>query len=376
MSVLDLSDVGLRMGRRVAGVRWSLVLNLALIAGVGVTILYSVAGGQWQPWALTHALRFAAATVLMLALSLVSIDMWKRLAYFVYGAGLILLVAVETNGTLVNGARRWVDVGPVHIQPSEIMKIGIVLALAAYYHDLTQSNSARRPGILQLIPALLLISVPSVLVFHQPDLGTAVLVAASGIGIVFFAGLSMRLISAGLVGAIALLPLFYFYVMKPYQRERVTTLFNPEQDPLGTGYHVIQSKIAIGSAGIAGKGFLHGTQAKLDYLPEKQTDFIFTSVAEEFGLFGAIVVLVLFAVLLIQAMMIAQRHKMVFAKLVIAGVVVTTLMHVVINIGMVMGLLPVVGVPLPLISHGGTAMITLMVGFGIVLSAARVIDRR
>ncbi len=356
---------------RFEGFRWGLVINLGLIALLGVLALYSVAGGSLFPWALNHALRFIPATILMLMLASIRIDTWRFLAYFIYAAGLLLLIAVETNGQIVNGARRWVDIGPVRIQPSEIIKIGMVLAVAAYYRDVTHHYGWNARSLLTAIPALALIAAPAFLVFHQPDLGTALLVVATGCAVIFFAGLDLRVIVAALGGATAALPFFYFYVMKPYQRERVTTFLNPEQDPLGAGYHVIQSKIAIGSAGILGKGYLNGSQAQLDYLPEKQTDFIFTSIAEEFGLFGAILVLGFYGALLLQTIFLAEKLKDPFARLAVAGVWAITILHVVINIGMVMGLLPVVGVPLPLISHGGTAMITIMVSYAVVLSATR-----
>lgn len=356
---------------RFEGMRWGLVVNLALIAFLGALALYSVAGGSLFPWALNHALRFMMATVLMLMLASIRIDTWRFLAWFIYGAGLLLLIAVETNGKLVNGARRWVDIGPAHIQPSEIVKIGIVLAIAAYYRDVTHHYGWNPRSLWTAMPALGLIAAPAILVFHQPDLGTAMLITATGCAVIFFAGLDLRIVLAAIGSAAAALPFFYFYVMKPYQRERLHTFVNPEQDPLGAGYHVIQSKIAIGSAGIQGKGFLNGSQAQLDYLPEKQTDFIFTSIAEEFGLFGAILVLGLFGALLLQTIFLAEKLKDPFARLAVAGVWAFTILHVVINIGMVMGLLPVVGVPLPLISHGGTAMITIMVSYAVVLSATR-----
>jgi rod shape determining protein RodA len=263
------------------------------------------------------------------------------------------------------GATRWIDLGFTSLQPSEIMKIGIVLALARYYHNIDPRNAG---SLLWSIPPLLMIAAPVGLVMHQPDLGTALLIASAGVGIMFLAGLRWRyIIPAGIAavgGAIAA----YFFVLHQYQRDRINTFLNPEADPLGTGYHVAQSKIAIGSAGLFGKGYLQGTQSQGDFLPEKHTDFIFTMIGEEFGLLGAVSVLGLYFALFILTMAVSARARTMFGRLAAAGIALTLALYVFINTSMVIGLVPVVGIPLPLISFGGTAMLTLMTGYAIVLS--------
>ncbi|CAN7206713.1 rod shape-determining protein RodA [Caulobacter sp. LjRoot300] len=342
---------------------WTLCLVLALIAGAGALMLFSIAGGSWEPWADKHLLRFGIYFILMIVLALVDLRVWFSLAYPIYGVGLLLLVAVALVGDSSLGAQRWLAVGPVRFQPSEIMKIGVVLALARYYHGLS-ADSARLSWKL-LIPAAL-IGAPVLLVAHQPDLGTAMLIALPGLAVMVLAGLSLRLIAVGAVGVLAALPPFIFFVLHDYQRNRILTFMDPEKDPSGNGYHIMQSKIALGSGGLLGKGWGLGSQSQLNFLPEKQTDFIFATLAEEFGFVGCVSVLFLYGVAIFMALRIASISHSHFGRLSAAGVTATFALYVLINGAMVMGMAPVVGVPMPMLSYGGTVMLTVMVGFGLV----------
>jgi rod shape determining protein RodA len=342
---------------------WTLCLVLCLIAGTGALMLFSIAGGSWEPWADKHLLRFGIYFVMMIILSMVDLRVWFSMAYPVYGIALLLLVAVEAVGDVSLGAQRWLQLGPLRFQPSEIMKIGVVLALARYYHGLS-ADSARLSWKL-LIPVAL-IGAPTLLVAHQPDLGTAVLIALPGLAVMVLAGLSLRLIIAGIVAALAALPPFIFFVLHDYQRNRILTFMDPEKDPSGNGYHIMQSKIALGSGGLMGKGFGLGSQSQLNFLPEKQTDFIFATLAEEFGFIGCFSVLFLYGVAIFMALRIASISHSHFGRLSAAGVTATFALYVLINGAMVMGMAPVVGVPMPMLSYGGTVMLTVMVGFGLV----------
>jgi rod shape determining protein RodA len=342
---------------------WTLCLVLCLIAGTGALMLFSIAGGSWEPWADKHLLRFGIYFVIMIGLAMLDLRVWFSLAYPIYGIGLILLVLVELVGDVSLGAQRWLQLGPLRFQPSEVMKIGVILALARYYHGLS-ADSARLSWKL-LIPVAL-IGAPTLLVAHQPDLGTAVLIAAPGVAVMVLAGLSLRLIIVGIVGVLAALPPFIFFVLHDYQRNRILTFMNPEKDPSGNGYHIMQSKIALGSGGLMGKGFGLGSQSQLNFLPEKQTDFIFATLAEEFGFIGCFSVLFLYGVAIFMALRIASISHSHFGRLSAAGVTATFALYVLINGAMVMGMAPVVGVPMPMLSYGGTVMLTVMVGFGLV----------
>ncbi|CAN5361147.1 rod shape-determining protein RodA [soil metagenome] len=342
---------------------WTLCLVLCLIAGTGALMLFSIAGGSWEPWADKHLLRFGIYFVMMIILSMVDLRVWFSMAYPVYGIALLLLVAVEAVGDVSLGAQRWLAIGPLRFQPSEIMKIGVVLALARYYHGLS-ADSARLSWKL-LIPVAL-IGAPTLLVAHQPDLGTAVLIALPGLSIMVLAGLSLRVIIAGIVATLAALPPFIFFVLHDYQRNRILTFMDPEKDPSGNGYHIMQSKIALGSGGLMGKGFGLGSQSQLNFLPEKQTDFIFATLAEEFGFIGCFSVLFLYGVAIFMALRIASISHSHFGRLSAAGVTATFALYVLINGAMVMGMAPVVGVPMPMLSYGGTVMLTVMIGFGLV----------
>ncbi|MDR3510559.1 MAG: rod shape-determining protein RodA [Caulobacteraceae bacterium] len=344
---------------------WTLTIMLSLIAGAGGMMLYSIAGGAWEPWAAKHLIRFGLCLVLMLALAVVDLRVWFAIAYPVYGLGFLLLLAVEVVGHRSLGATRWLQFGPLGVQPSEIMKIGLVLALARFYHGLP-AQQARWSWRL-LIPAAM-IGAPALLVAKEPDLGTAILLAATGGAVMMLAGLSLRVIVAGVVGAVAAVPPFVMFLLKPYQRDRILTFLHPETDPSKSGYHILQAKIALGSGGILGKGFGLGSQSQLNFLPEKQTDFIFATLAEEFGLVGCLSMLALYAAVIVIALRIANVSHSHFGRLSAAGVTATFALYVLINGAMVMGLAPVVGVPMPLLSYGGTVMVTVMVGFGLVQS--------
>lgn len=347
-------------------INWAFVLLVILIGGIGIGMLYSVAGGDWSPWAIRHAGRFGIGLSIMIVAALFPPRFWMGLAYPAYLGALILLVGVEVMGVTVMGAQRWIELGPLRMQPSEVMKIALVLALARYYHDLPQEKISSLGGL--LIPAAM-IGAPALLIVVQPDLGTAVLVGATGASIVFCAGLSWRVITAGGIAAAISLPLALRYGLEDYQRQRITTFLNPEADPLGAGYNIIQSKIALGSGGFTGKGFMQGTQSQLNYLPEHQTDFIFTTLGEEWGFVGGVFVMVLYGLLLANCLAIAMSCRSTFLRLTVMGITTTLALYVFINIAMVMGVVPVVGVPLPMISYGGTVMLAVLFGLGLILGA-------
>ncbi|HSZ51098.1 MAG TPA: rod shape-determining protein RodA [Caulobacteraceae bacterium] len=345
---------------------WTMCALLAAIAGVGTIVLYSIAGGSWSPWAAKHLLLFGFCFVAMVLLATVDLRVWFTAAYPIYGLGLLMLLAVAVAGHSTMGARRWLDLGPIRLQPSEIVKVGLVLALARFYQGL-EAGKARLSWRL-LIPAAL-IGAPAALVAHQPDLGTAILIAATGGLMMVLGGLSLPLAGAVLAAVAAAAPVAFAFVLKPYQRARLLTFLHPEADRSGSGYHIIQSKIALGSGGVLGKGFGLGTQSQLNFLPEKSTDFIFSSMAEEFGFLGCVSVLALYAGVIYLGLRIASNAYSHFARMAAAGTIITFSLCVLINGAMVMGLAPVVGVPMPLLSFGGTVMITMMAGFALVLSA-------
>ena len=353
------------LGQKLWQVSWSLVLLFCLIAAIGFAMLYSAAGGALDPWTLRQVARFGVSIMLMLAVAVTDIRIWRRYAYLLYFLVLALLVAVELIGIMGMGAQRWINLGVFQLQPSELMKIALVLVLARYFHGTTLEEIGRP---VYLIVPLLIVAAPVVLVLRQPDLGTAIMLLMTG-GVVFFlAGVrawKFALVIASLLGS---LPVAWS-MLHGYQRERVLTFLNPESDPLGAGYHILQSKIALGSGGLFGKGFLKGSQSHLNFLPEKQTDFIFTMLAEEFGMAGGLLLLGLYVLILIYGFAIGLRVHNQFGRLVALGVTATFFFYVFINIAMVMGLVPVVGVPLPLISYGGTAMLSVLLGFGFLLSA-------
>ncbi|WP_395645661.1 rod shape-determining protein RodA [Terricaulis sp.] len=368
MSIASATTGNQTIAGRIAKLNWGIITILCALAFIGVLMHFSVSSGarSWTDMPLTHGARFFGLLIVMI-LAAVFLDtrFWLAISYPLYAGALLLLLAVELVGETRMGATRWLSIGPVSLQPSELMKLAIVLALARYYHQL----DPRKTGtILYTIPAFIMIALPAGLIMHQPDLGTAMLVVFAGIAVMFLGGLLWRIIATGAIAAIGVVVYAYNNLLHGYQRARIDNFLGLADDPLGTGYHVLQSKIAIGSAGFFGRGYLHGTQSQLDFLPEKHTDFIYTMIVEEFGLFGGFIVLALYAALMALAMQVALKARSLFGKLAAAGVAATLAAYVFINTAMVIGLAPVVGIPLPMISFGGTAMVTLMAGFAIVLS--------
>lgn len=347
---------------------WWIVLVIFLIGGFGTAILYSAAGdgGSFEPYAVRQGLRFLLLLLLMLGIATVPLSAWLKIAYPAYGIVILLLLVVEALGAIAGGSQRWVDLGLIRLQPSEFMKLTLVLALARYYHFLPRVYVTQP---YQLIPPLAMISVPALLVLLQPDLGTATLITAGGIGLMFLAGVRAWLFGGGIALVSAALPIAWGF-MRDYQRKRVLIFMDPEMDPLGAGYHITQSKIAIGSGGVFGKGFLQGTQGHLKFLPEMHTDFIFAMMSEEWGLAGGLFILGSFAILIGWGLWVALTSRSHFGRLVAMGLTVTIFLYVAINMLMVMGLAPVVGIPLPLISYGGSAMMTVLIAFGILFSCS------
>lgn len=357
-------DRGGRVLRKLWQIPWSFVLLLCALAAVGYVALYSAGGGAPEPYAAKHALRFAFGLVLMLSVALVDIRLIARFAWLAYAAGVALLVLVLLHGNVGKGAQRWIDIGPLQLQPSELMKILLVLALAIWF----QRASWERVGNpLFLVLPTLLVLVPMGLILKQPNLGTALITGMVGAAVFFAAGVRLWKFALILGTAAVAAPIAYEH-LHDYQRARITTFLDPESDPLGAGYNIIQSKIALGSGGVWGKGFLHGTQGHLNFLPEKQTDFIFTMLAEEFGLVGALTVLGLLMLAVGFCYLVALRCRHQFGRLLAVGLGTNFFLYIFVNVAMVTGSIPVGGVPLPLISHGGSAMLTTMLGFGLLLS--------
>ena len=358
--------------RKVLYVNWFLVLLLTAVACMGFLMLYSVAGGSMEPWAAPQMKRFALGMALMFAIAMVPIWFWRNMAGLAYIVSLVLLILVEFIGATGMGAQRWIDLGFIRLQPSELSKITLVMILAAYY-DWLDIKKVSRPFWV-LLP-IILILLPTALVLKQPDLGTSILLLAGGGAIMFLAGVSLWYFGVVLAGGIGLVTSVFmsrgtdWQLLKDYQYRRIDTFLDPSSDPLGAGYHITQSKIALGSGGWTGRGFMQGTQSRLNFLPEKQTDFIFTTLAEELGFLGGISLLALYVLILAFCVAAALQNKDRFSSLLILGVAVTFFLFFAVNMSMVMGLAPVVGVPLPLVSYGGSAMLVLLVGFGLVQSA-------
>ncbi len=359
-----IREASFDLGGKLSQVNWLYVLLLCGLAGVGYVALYSAAGGSTEPYASRHLIRFAAGVGLMLAIALIDIRVLAKLSWPAYFVSLALLVVVARYGHVGKGAQRWIEFGGLQIQPSEVMKLALVMALASWFH---RASWERIGNPLFLIPPVLAVLVPVGLILKQPNLGTAVIIAAVGAAVFFAAGVRWWKFLLVALPVPLLAPLVYAH-MHDYQRARIETFLHPEMDPLGAGYNIIQSKIALGSGGMWGQGFLQGTQGHLDFLPEKQTDFIFTMIGEEFGLVGGLVVMALLGLIVVGAMAIALRCRHQYGRLLALGIAMNFFMYVFVNIAMVMGVIPVGGVPLPLVSHGGSAMFTVMIGFGLLMS--------
>ncbi len=339
----------------------TLLFSLLLTAAFGLSILYS-ASGQNESALLRQLVRLGAGFLTLVVIAQLRPLWLQRWTPWLYGIGVILLIAVLVAGDIGKGAQRWLDLGVVRFQPSEMMKLAVPMMVAWYLSD-----QRLPPTWPRLLVSGLLIFIPVVLIARQPDLGTALLIACAGFFVIFLAGLSWRLLGGLVILAGAGAPLLWHF-MHDYQRQRVVTFLNPEQDPLGAGYHIIQSKIAIGSGGLFGKGWLNGTQAQLEFLPERSTDFIFAVLGEEFGLAGILILLLLYAFIVLRSLYISTQAQDTYSRLIGGSLAMTFFIYFIVNTGMVTGLLPVVGLPLPLVSYGGTSMVTLMAGFGILMS--------
>ncbi|MBS0572576.1 MAG: rod shape-determining protein RodA [Proteobacteria bacterium] len=373
MSYLDYSLGTIPTGwRKLLHVLWPLVFLLSAVCAIGFLMLYSVAGGRLDTWAEPQMMRFAAGMVGMFIVGFVPIWVWRNSSVVAYAVSLVLLMAVDLVGEIGMGAQRWLEIGPLRLQPSELMKVSLVLLLAAYYDWLDVKRVSRPLWV--LIPALLIL-LPTALVMKQPDLGTAILLLAGGGAVMFAAGVSLWYFATvialvgGLVFAVVESRGTPWQLLQDYQFRRIDIFLDPGADPLGSGYNIMQAQIALGSGGWGGKGFMQGTQARLNFLPEKHTDFIFTTLAEEFGFVGAASLLTLYALIVAFCFQSAMRNRDRFGSLLTYGIGSTFFLFFAVNMGMVTGLMPVVGVPLPLVSYGGTAMIILLTAFGLVQSA-------
>jgi rod shape determining protein RodA len=373
MSFLEYNVASAPTGlRKILYLNWALVLLLVAVAGLGFLMLFSVAGGSMTPWVEPQLQRFGLGLTLMFAVAMVPIWFWRNLSAVTYGISVILLLYVEFFGSVGMGAQRWIDLGFMRLQPSELTKITLVMVLAAYYDWLDLEKTSR--PVFVILPVVL-ISVPVFLTLRQPDLGTALLLLMGGGAVMFLAGVHwayfVGVIAAG-VGTVAAVLASRgtpWQLLQDYQYRRIDTFLDPSTDPLGAGYHITQSQIALGSGGWTGRGFMEGTQSRLNFLPEKHTDFIFTTLAEEFGFVGAVSLLVLYLLILAFCIHTALSARDRFASLLVMGIAAAFFLYFAVNMAMVMGLAPVVGVPLPLVSYGGSAMLVLMVAFGLVQSA-------
>ncbi len=363
MSEKHLSKPDFTISQKLWQIHWTFIFLLCVMAGIGAALLYSAANGNMEPWASKHLARFLIGLIGMLVVILIDIRIWLRYSYIFYFVSLLLLASVEFIGTVGMGAQRWINLGYFSIQPSELMKISIILALARYFHSGNLDDYTRIRFL--IVPAVLVL-LPAVLVLRQPDLGTALMLIMASTVIFFLVGVRIWIFFVIFLSTIIAIPVAWQF-LHGYQKRRVLTFLNPETDPLGSGYHIIQSKIALGSGGLFGKGFMQGTQGHLSFLPEMQTDFIFTMLAEEFGMVGGAGLLGLYSMIIIYGMALSLSCRNQFGRLIGAGVVSTFFLYVFINVAMVMGLVPIVGVPLPLISYGGTAMLTILFGFGLLM---------
>ncbi len=361
---LDSTNSDYTLLEKIKGIRPSFVVLVLMLGGVGILGMYSAANGSMQPWAMKQLVRFGFCTAIMLGLALVDIRVWYRAAYWIYGFVLVLLVLVLAMGHTGKGAERWIDLGPVQLQPSELMKIALSLALARYWEGVPVEDIGR---IRTLLVPLGIVFLPVALVLLEPNLGTSLILVMIGGAVFWLAGVRAWKFGIVIGSVLAAIPVIWHF-MHDYQKSRVLTFLNPERDPRGAGYHITQSKIALGSGGVFGKGFLGGTQSRLNFLPEKQTDFIFTVLAEEWGLIGALGLLALYLVVVGYGFVIGLSCRNQFGRLLAMALSVNLFLYMFVNMAMVMGLIPVVGVPLAMISYGGTSMLATMVGFGLILS--------
>ena len=351
--------------QKVKNLDFILLFCLIILSIVSILVMYSTDGGQVLYHTKSHFIKLLTFFSLMIVISFFNIRLWHITSYFIYFIILLLLIWVSVYGIKVSGSQRWINLYFIVLQPSELMKIGIILCLAKYYHRLKVDNINSFSSI---FVALIIIVVPIILVISQPDLGTSVLIASSGLIILWLAGVRMKYFFISFVSFLISLP-FIISFLKPYQKLRILTFLDPDRDPLGAGYQIIQSKIAIGSGGLNGKGFLKGTQSYLEFLPEKHTDFVFTLFSEEFGFVGSIFLLLIYSIIIIRIIRIGAISRSDFSKLFCFGFAFAIFVYIIVNLCMVLGLLPIVGSPLPIMSYGGSSMMATMIGFGIVLSA-------
>ena len=342
-----------------------LLVCIILISITSILVMYSTDGGEFLYHTKSHATKLLVFFIMMLMISFFNIKFWHHLSYFFYFITILLLIYVSIFGIKVSGSQRWIDLYYIVLQPSELMKIAVILCLAKYYHRV---NVEKINSFISIFLALTLILIPVILVLAQPDLGTSILIISSGLIILWLGGVKIKYFFVSLVTFLISLP-FLISFLQPYQKLRILTFLNPDRDPLGAGYQIIQSKIAIGSGGFFGKGFLQGTQSYLEFLPEKHTDFIFTLFSEEFGFIGSILLLFLYTIIIIRIVSIGAFVKSIFAKLFCFGFAFAIFVYITVNLSMVLGLLPIVGPPLPIMSYGGSSMLATMIGFGIVMSA-------
>lgn len=353
------------LSQRLEQLNWLLISLITILAFTGFLMLYSAGGGSFKPWLIRQLGFFCFFFPLMLFIAITDIKVWFKASYFFYAVALSMVIIVDIMGHNAMGATRWFRIGSLTIQPSEIMKVCMVFALARYFYGIEIENIGKMHYV--IVP-LLLIAVPAFFIFHQPDLGTAAILTMVGISVLFLAGVRMWKFASVGVAALIALPFFWHFFLYDYQKKRILTFLNPNEDPLGSGYNIIQSKIAIGSGGLFGKGLLNGTQGQLNFLPEKQTDFIFTMLSEELGFVGSIFTVVIYSAIIGICINIAMKTKHQYGRLLTMGIINIFFLHMFINMGMVMGLIPVVGAPLPFISYGGTIMASMMIGFGLILN--------
>ncbi|MDX2083134.1 MAG: rod shape-determining protein RodA [Rickettsiales bacterium] len=363
MTIIDREKIPL--SQKLEQLNWLLISLIIVLASIGFLMLYSAGGGNFKPWLIKQLGFFSLFFIIMIFIAITDIKIWFQLSYFFYLTALILIIIVDVMGHNAMGATRWFRIGWLTIQPSEIMKVCTVFALARYFYNIEAENIGKTKYV--IIP-ILLILVPTFFIFWQPDLGTATILLIVGISILFLAGVKIwKFAIVGVAGLIAI-PLLWIFVLYDYQKQRILTFLDPNNDPLGSGYNIIQSKIAIGSGGLFGKGYLKGTQGQLNFLPEKQTDFIFTMLSEELGFIGSFFTIAVYCAIIAIGISIATNTRHQYGRLLVMGVINIFFVHMFINMGMGMGLIPVVGAPLPLISYGGTITASMLIGFGLVLN--------